>query len=42
MEDLIDESFKPQQFNALLMGLFSALALLYIFRKVAEYFRISC
>ncbi|HEU0175755.1 MAG TPA: ABC transporter permease [Blastocatellia bacterium] len=28
MEDLIDDSFKPQRFNALLMGLFAALALL--------------
>jgi putative ABC transport system permease protein len=28
MEDLIDASFKPQRFNALLMGLFAALALL--------------
>ncbi|MBO0721183.1 MAG: ABC transporter permease, partial [Blastocatellia bacterium] len=28
MEDLIDTSFKPQQFNAFLMGLFAALALL--------------
>jgi putative ABC transport system permease protein len=28
MEDLIDDSFKPQRFNAFLMGLFAALALL--------------
>jgi putative ABC transport system permease protein len=28
MEDLIDNSFKPQRFNAFLMGLFAALALL--------------
>jgi putative ABC transport system permease protein len=28
MKDLIDDSFKPQRFNAFLMGLFAALALL--------------
>jgi putative ABC transport system permease protein len=28
MEDLVDDSFKPQRFNAFLMGLFAALALL--------------